>query len=480
MIIRSSAFHQTLRDGQLPVRFLGRLNHEYGYPVSTFLYPGFLYLAEPLRLLKFDEIESIKIILGASMLLSGVFFYLWVRKFFDKFAAFVGAIVYVYTPYHLYDLVTRGSVGELLALAIAPFILWQLERKNLVWSSLGIGILLISHNTLGLLFGGFIVCYLLLNISVAKKKDFKRMLPLLFGFGLSAFFWIPALHELQFTVFPQTAVANWQHYFASMALIGYSTFVVLLLTVILIVTKKIDMKKHRLTLLILLLGLGSLFLAIPLSSSLWKILPVGFVQFPFRFLSITTLCSAFLAACSVSLFPLRQKIAVAIFIMASLLFSSYPLLVATPEVQPYKDAGFYHANDATTTIQDEYLPVWVKEKSYSRAENKVEILNGKGKIDNILTTTTRTSFDVNSSNETIMRINTIYWPGWYAMLDGKETKISYNNAKGLMEIIVPDGKHHIDVSFRETPMRLFSDIVSLVSIICLLSLAFIKKKKGHE
>mgnify|MGYP001558299250 FL=1 len=42
MVIRFSAFHQALRDGQFPVRWLGRLNQEYGYPVANFLYPGFM------------------------------------------------------------------------------------------------------------------------------------------------------------------------------------------------------------------------------------------------------------------------------------------------------------------------------------------------------------------------------------------------------------------------------------------------------
>lgn len=51
MIIRLSAFYQSLADGQFPVRFLGRLNNSYGYPVSNFLYPGFLYLGSLLHIL---------------------------------------------------------------------------------------------------------------------------------------------------------------------------------------------------------------------------------------------------------------------------------------------------------------------------------------------------------------------------------------------------------------------------------------------
>ena len=50
MVIRFSAFYQALADGQFPVRFLDRLNYSYGYPVANFLYPGFMYIGVPLKI----------------------------------------------------------------------------------------------------------------------------------------------------------------------------------------------------------------------------------------------------------------------------------------------------------------------------------------------------------------------------------------------------------------------------------------------
>ncbi|MEK7065711.1 MAG: hypothetical protein AAB961_01850, partial [Patescibacteria group bacterium] len=54
MVIRLSAFYQSLAEGQFPVRFLGRLNYSYGYPVANFLYPGFLYIGSILRFIGFS------------------------------------------------------------------------------------------------------------------------------------------------------------------------------------------------------------------------------------------------------------------------------------------------------------------------------------------------------------------------------------------------------------------------------------------
>src|SRR3990172_3479022 len=89
MVIRFSAFYQALSDGQFPTRFLGRLNHGFGYPVANFLYPGFMYLAVPLKLLGFGFVSSIKLILVLSMLGGSFFTFKWLTKIFDEKAALI-------------------------------------------------------------------------------------------------------------------------------------------------------------------------------------------------------------------------------------------------------------------------------------------------------------------------------------------------------------------------------------------------------
>ncbi|MBP6882412.1 MAG: hypothetical protein KBC15_02540, partial [Candidatus Levybacteria bacterium] len=50
MVIRLAAFYDALRDGQIPVRWVNTLNFGYGYPVTHFLYPAFLYIGAPIAL----------------------------------------------------------------------------------------------------------------------------------------------------------------------------------------------------------------------------------------------------------------------------------------------------------------------------------------------------------------------------------------------------------------------------------------------
>lgn len=465
MIIRFSAFHQALVDGQFPVRFLGRLNYGYGYPVANFLYPGFMYLAEIPKILGFGFAGSIKIILGLSMIASSVFTYLWLGKIFNKLPAFIGSLFYLYAPYHLFDLYKRGSVGEVLALAIAPFILWNIERKSFFWSSIGVAFLILSHNTLALLFLPMILIYMFFSL---KRKQYTSILVV--GLGLSSFFWIPAIFDLWYTVFSQTQVSEWRHYFSDINLIGFSTLLIFVLSSFFLVKK---ISKKRIAIFLFIAGLTSLFFATSFSDFLWKILPVPFVQFPFRFLSITMLSTAFLSALLLNQFKGKMRFVFTFILFIFLGFSTMPYL--RPVAFFDKGDSYYATNEATTTVQDEYMPKWVKEKPTGHFQNKIEVVKGRGNIEDVVSNSKQTSFNIITQEDSVVRANTIYYPGWKAFLDNKITDISYKNEKGLMDIQIPKGKHFVKLVFGETPMRLGSDIISIGSLLGLLIIGRWKK-----
>lgn len=475
MIIRFSAFHQSLRDGQFPVRYLSRLNNGYGYPVSNFLYPGFMYLAEPIHLLGFKFVDTIKIVFGLSMISSFVFIYLWLSKFFNKIPVFIGSIFYLYAPYHLYDLYKRGSIGEVLALSVVPFVFWQIERKSFFWTTLGIGFLILSHNTLAVLFLPIIVLYMLLNILIIKKRRqliYKYIFTLFLSLGISSFFWIPAVFDLKFTVFSQTSISNFSEYFSDLELLGLSTIAIFILFFILFITKRIDILKHRLSLFFFIIGILSLLFSINLSFSFWNFLPVSFIQFPFRLLSITILSASFLLASSLSVLSKKLQIGLGLFILFLTLFSSKPFL---SQIE-FFDKGdlFYSTNESTTTVKDEYMPKWVKNKPMEHFKNKVEIIDGTGKIKDLKYNSKNVNFSVTVEREVRVRVNTIYFSGWEAKVDGKEVEILKDNDKGLIEFLVSPGVHIVNTSFNETTLRFTADIIAIISFLGLVYLHFKK------
>mgnify|MGYP001620119732 CR=1 FL=1 len=478
MIIRFSAFYQSLADGQFPVRFLGRLNHEYGYPVANFLYPGFMYLGIPIHVLGSGFVDTIKIIFGLSMVGSAIFCYLWLSRSFDKLSSFIGALFYLYTPYHLFDLYKRGSVGEILALAVLPFILWQIERKSFFWVSIAIAFLIISHNTLAILFLPIIIIYKLIDLLLKENKKYiilNTLYLILISLGLSAFFWIPAFFELQYTVFSQTQVSDFNTYFADINVIGISTIFVLFLTAVFMITSIIKFKKHRLTLLLFIIGLVSVFFSSSISTVLWSILPVSFIQFPFRFLSLAIVCISFLIACIISTSPNKLKIPITALSLIILSISAQPFIAPLK----FFDKGdvYYSTNEATTTVQDEYMPKWVKQKPIERFKEKVEVVGEIGRVNNISYNSKKIAFDVLADENTKVRLNTIYYPGWNVLVNGQKSEIDYSNDKGVMELELPKGENKVELKFSETPLRETSNIISILSLLAILFLGIKDSKR---
>lgn len=468
MVIRFSAFYEALRSGQFPVRFLSRLSYGYGYPVADFLYPLFMYLGVPIHAIGFSFVSTIKIILGLGFLSGTVFSYLWLRKLFDEKAALVGAVAYSLFPYHLFDIYKRGSVGEILAFGIVPFILWAIERKNIVLVSLGFALLITSHNSLAMLFIPIILLYQLLS----GKKVSNILASLFWGLGLSAFFWIPALYDKQFTIFDATKVSDYKDYFINsqaLVLAGLVFFVAVIFGAFHL------FKRDKKLYFFLSLSLISFFMTLPASEVIWGLLPLAsLVQFPFRFLSLTTLGVAFLLSYFVFHYKGKIKTFFIVFLLSVIFISARGFFV--PETfQNYPDT-FYSTNQDSTTVKNEYMPKWVRVVPSKMASSRVENLSGKEKVNITKATASKLSFEIFLAKPRTIQVNIIYFPGWVAYVNGKEVNINYNNPRGLIHLDLKKGKNDIMVEFKETPVRLFGDLISIVSLLVLLAYLINKKR----
>lgn len=476
MVIRFSSFYESLKAGQFPVRFLMRLNNGYGYPVADFLYPLFMYLATPFQILGIGFVNSIKAVIILSLFSSSLFSFLWLRKKFDDLSAFVGSFFYTYFPYHLFDVYKRGSVGEVLSLAVLPFVLWQIERNSIFWISTGIALLILSHNSLAALFIPVIVLYMGINLVLSKfnKEMFLRYLAsLIFGFGMSLFFTLPAMFDLQYTVFNKTSVSDFSQYFSGIELIGLPSLLVIGITFILIFTKHIKIKTQKFVSLFLVLSLVSIFLAVSLSSFFWEIIPVSFIQFPFRFLSLTILSISFLAALVIYVLPKKQKIFMTILFLVTVSIYAYPQLKVS-SYQNYPES-FYSTNQDTTTVKNEYMPIWVKNIPTSMYTEKVDNLNGQELINLTSTTPNITLFNTYLTKEREIEVNTIYFPGWQAYVNNKKVNINYNNEKGTIRLNLNKGQNDVRVEFKETNIRNISNLISLMFIIGLIIISLPKR-----
>lgn len=450
MVIRLSAFFQSLRDGQIPARFLGRLNHGYGYPVANFLYPGFLYVGSVIHALGFSFVDSVKILLAGSIIGSSIFTFFWLRVYFSSFASLMGSLSFLLAPYLVFDLYVRGSVGEIFAFLPVTAAFYAIASKKGWILAPAVGLLVIAHNSLALLFLPYIMLYAI------SQKYLNTLWQIILGIGLSTFFWMPVMIEKQYVRFDLITVSEVSDYFLNfqtLMLIG-PVFIISFVGLLLSKQKKAHNVLH------MVFFVCSLFMTLPLSGVLWNGLHLGpFVQFPYRFLAVTLVAGCFLVAEIVSTISLRYKISFSVFACILWIVTISPRMGAITHIE--REDGFYTTNEATTTVADEYMPRWATKVPTERTNQKLIIRDGIGLIDVTYTNTRRIEANIFLETHGLVRFNTVYYPGWGVLIDDMPVEIQKNNEMGVIQFSVPSGKHRIVIEFRETPLRLIADMVSI-------------------
>lgn len=456
MVIRLSAFYQSLADHQFPVRFLGRLNNSYGYPVANFLYPGFLYIGSLLHFLRFSFVDSVKIILGGSVIGTATFIYLWLRREFSRFSSIVGVLGFVGAPYLLYDLYKRGSVGEILAFLPAAAGIYSIESGKKWLFPLSVAFLIVSHNTLALLFLTIFVILMLFG------KKFEYIWLFLLGTGMAAFFWIPAIMEKKFVRFDSITVSDPFSYMLAPVTFWLVGLPGIVGSALFFLARGKKQRRNSGAIYVYLI-LVSVVLATPLGRALWAIRPIAvLVQFPIRLVAVSTLLAPWVIAWSAERFPKHRMVLTGFFIFIWIICGATIIRSVESVV---RDEGYYMTNEGTTTVKDEYMPRWVKIIPDSRSPERLIISSGRGTIVYEYLNTQRIVANVETSEESILRLNTIYYPGWGIMIDDKPAKIKFQNPNGFIEVSVPAGKHRFIAEFRETVPRFLADVVSLIGVV---------------
>lgn len=466
MVIRLSAFYQSLASGQFPVRFLGRLNNSYGYPVANFLYPGFLYIGSVLHVIGISFVDAVKVILGVSVVGGAVATFITLRSRFKMVASILGTMSFIFAPYLLYDVYRRGSVGEILGIFAATIALLALSRGWVWLMAPAVGFLIVSHNTVALIAGLAIAVLIFLH-----PKKLAMIMSAAWGVGIAMFFWLPALIEKRFVRFDTTIVSNPSFYFVSVenaVLLGVG--VIVALAVILGLRKKLSGQDKIIT----ILAIAGIILSVAISTPLWNIPLLGkLVQFPYRFLVLSVLFGPWVVALAFEQVRGWQQKLLGILL---LIIFSHGLVTQLGDIRfVERSEGYYTTNEATTNVANEYMPLWVTDIPLSRSVETLEVIDGDVEILHRTFFGEYIKVDIDAKMDSVVQINKIYYPGWGITLDNKLMPINYKNPLGVMRVDVPAGTHTLVATFRETPMRLFADIASLVCVIGYL--IFVKRLK---
>lgn len=503
-VVRLADMFRSLRDLQFPVRYSGALNFGYGYPLFNFAYPYPYYMGIMLYVISGSFVTSIKILFASSVIVSAFFMYyasyeLWK----SRMGAFISAFIYIYLPYRILDLFVRGSLGESIALALFPLILFitlrlfvkPFSRISVVSLSLAIALLIGTHNIMTVLFMPWFTVFILSRVFLEKKFDVLQsfMLSTVIGIGASAFFWIPALFEKNNILLSTIPIADRNLYFASFEKlfiyswgyappteaggfsynIGYAQILiiaVITISIILAFSKKNFVKtRFDLTAIGLTVIYFVLFiLMFSFTGAIWEFTPLlSEINYPWTILSQLGFISALMAGYLFNKANTFKALAIIAIVIA--------LIEVMPNSKPekYVNRGddFYLTNEGKTTSSDELMPLWVKKYPVERYQEKVEIIDGAATITDLSFNSKSVVFSYKAESDPTFRINTIYYPGWIAYMDHEKIDIGYENEKGVMDIKASQYRQRITMNFTETPIRVIANSISIISLFILAFIA---------
>jgi len=484
---RIAQYTTAIKEGQIPPRWAGTLNGHLGYPVFVYSYHLPYILGSAIHMIGFSLNSTLKILIGLSYVFSGVGMYFFLKRFFSAKASFLGSVIYMYAPFWFLLLFVRVALGEHMAFALVPWVMYaavKFSQKPRLKSGISLAILsamaILSHPYFlpiyfPLVFSVLTFCHFSFRSVKLRVKLSYLLLVLVLSLALSAFQLAPQLLERDLII--GNKMHNEQYkYLISLRQFIYSPWGVgfdmeesyqdgisfqlgltqwlvlgltgaVLITLFLSLIKLPFVKKFYklfllkpkqgerqigLTLLALLWFITTLFLILDTvyGRSLWRnFWYKSGIEFPWRYIPVAVIAVAICAAFITERIRF-SKIFIPVIILLAMVANRNHIRPNLP--QDFPDS-YYYEDTSTTTYMHEFNPKWRQAQSFDTVEprfvalgepHKLEV-NKKSNINYYLHTT----FLYDQPVQT----NILYFPGWHVYIQkekgweemqlGKEIKI---------------------------------------------------------
>jgi hypothetical protein len=486
-------------------RWFPLAGYGYGLPVLNYYPPLAYYLAEFFHLLGAGYIGAIKLLIALSLFTAATSMFFFARDLLGDAPAFVAGVAFAYLPYLLSDAYVRGNFPELLAVALIPLALYAFRRaftngapRDLVFAALAFAAIILAHHLTAMQFAGLLGAYLAWLFIF--KRDVKSLArcgaAIAFALALSAFYWMPALGELNLALVGPESLARFlvsrlvtpEIFFAPHLAYEYlpqsqvlqhtagfpQTFVALASCVLLfrrylpITTYQLRFMHHVFFYLILIFSIAMM---LTLSAPLWyAIPPLRFMQFPWRFQILAGISIAFLIGLWCARFNLpRAMYPLAALALIALALANLPVRVialtdAQVDLTKSDDAEYVVAQMGWGWTR-EFVPATVREfeniyapitkpASNAQAIAPVVQIEHAGLDAHAFRVATAQTFELS--------LDTFFFPNWRATIDGAPAPTYARGALGLATVAVPPGDHAIAFRFENTFLRDFATALTLL------------------
>lgn len=508
-VVRIANFYQSFTEGNLFPRWGSNLNWGFGHPVLMFLYPLPSYTASLFHSMGFGLIDSTKLVFAVSFILSGLACFWFAKEQWGIFPGMMAGLLYTFAPYRFIDLSVRGALGEHVSFVFLPLILLGIKKvavaKHTVrWSiflCFSVVGLLLSHNAVSIMMIPIAVCYFIFEYiyEARQRKNFLlySIYAVVLALALSAFFLFPAFFEGKYTLRDivtknevLTRMVPFTDFFYSPWNFGGGTefskeigilqwIVVIAACITVFRVKKREEKILGLGLIILFFI--SLIAMTSFSLPLWKALPIlQKFQFPWRILTISVLLSSLLGGYVVSYVKVKTQYLIVIASSVFLLLSTFHMWSPKAFIK-YEDSFFTGIYKGTTDT-GESSPIWsVRFMEYQPAQ-PLEFIEGTGTVEEIERTSTTRRYTITSDSPARVVENTLYFPGWNVFANDRQLPVEFQDPqwRGRMTFFIEPGVHNVLVVFKETKLRMVSNMITVLGIgiliVSCMAALYTKKK----
>lgn len=531
-LYRTLPLERVVRDGHLWPRWAPDLVHGYGYPVFNFFpalshYVVFLFHFAGIALTNAYRVAGL-----VYFVLAAWFTYLMARDLFGPAGGWVAGLAYAYSPYLLYDAHVRGSLPECQALALIPLLFFTLRRATLRggrWpaaTALVFAAAFLSHH--GMVFQTLIPIGIVLLWTACRegwRHLWRPLTGLALGVLLIAFFWLPALAEIQHVRSGMITsqgfghlsnfvtlrdLLRWPRLPADPALVNPPVVHALPQVALAIALVALPWRWRSLSQAVRRqVGLWVAVLAactaliMPFSQIVWDVVPLlKLTYLPWRLLGPASLAAAMLTGAALAGTMTKGR-TLARLATATLLLAIggvpwlYPPREPVPENPTLADVLAFEQPPlfiGTTTL-GEFLPRWVEKlpdtsdlrNALATDESADRLVTPEGVTKTLIVHPTRqmtpnaqpaarsmsaspldATYRIQTDDPVTLTYRQFYFPGWRATLDGEPLACRPSHPEGLLLFDVPAGTHVLHVTFGSTWPRTLGWVLSGLGALALL------------
>lgn len=518
-VIRVFEMRKCMVDLQIPCRWVPDMGYGNGFPLFNY-YGVFPYYLGALFSFVLGYIGAAKILFFIPLVMGGISMYLLSKELFGKLGGVASGILFLFAPYRALDTYVRGAVAESFAISLIPFVFYfslilvkKGTLKGFLGATLFLAAFLITHNIMTLIFTPVLVVWLFFWLFVERFKNFKLVfLSVIIGFGLSAFFLVPAFFErnlVQTENLTQNALDYRNHFISVSRLFwdhswGYlgatksiesnlsfqigwpHLFFVVVAPFYLLVfyfrKKKRQVSQKNLILVIIMTTLFwlSAFMTHNKSAFLWeKIKILSYTQFPWRFLSLSIFCASLVGGFLTSLINVKWRLIFLLFVLVITVGLNWryfrPEIFYPTLTDQEKLSGELWTLQQGGAILD-YLPKTALEPREPAPTSPI-VVSGDAMVSDFINKSNLWNFKVSVLKDAVIEVPVFDFPKWQVLVNGKSYSYSNKNYLGRISILLSIGNYEINGRFQNTPIRTLANSMSMVSLIVIFYIAIYGKNR---